>query len=456
MRIPLLVFITSLVLSSLDTVTFAFYRGHSTQPRKLVAGRISFRHFPTCSGTAHCLYSSRIDQPVGSDKDTVLDAREPSTRSGIVIIAGFESFNIQLYRKAAAAVTSKVPAVPVSVFTDADIAERPDEVERALRGARVVFCSLIVDFLQVQWVKSRIDEIPIRFVFESALELMSETKVGNFEMKTSPGQQAGPPAPVKAILKQFGSGREEDRMTGYLNFLKVGPKMLKWVPGKKVKDLRTWLTVYSYWSEGATQNVESMLYTIINEFSLAGAGTSAGSTGGNDGIASLAGPLEGGVVNLGDTSSADKGIISSGTGTPQPAALIEYPQQGVFHPDLVTRTPEWLEKGDKNTGFSAVAPNYMSSPRDYCRWYEATHSWVNEDTPRVGILLYRKHVVTEQGYIPNMIKLFESNNIMPIPVFINGERRYRGLWPQHTRNCYNMRDPPASLLIYTTLLIPTL
>ena len=36
----------------------------------------------------------------------------------------------------------------------------------------------------------------------------------------------------------------------YLNFLKVGPKLLKWLPGKKASDLRTWLTVYGYWSEG--------------------------------------------------------------------------------------------------------------------------------------------------------------------------------------------------------------
>ena len=36
----------------------------------------------------------------------------------------------------------------------------------------------------------------------------------------------------------------------YLNFLKVGPKLLKWLPGNKASDLRTWLTVYSYWSEG--------------------------------------------------------------------------------------------------------------------------------------------------------------------------------------------------------------
>jgi len=36
---------------------------------------------------------------------------------------------------------------------------------------------------------------------------------------------------------------------GYLSFLKIGPKLLKFIPGKKVRDLRNWLTVYSYWNQ---------------------------------------------------------------------------------------------------------------------------------------------------------------------------------------------------------------
>ena len=47
------------------------------------------------------------------------------------------------------------PTVPVYVFTDADISERSDEVESALKSAKVLFCSLIVDFIQVQWIKDR-------------------------------------------------------------------------------------------------------------------------------------------------------------------------------------------------------------------------------------------------------------------------------------------------------------
>ena len=67
-----------------------------------------------------------IYQPEETKRKSIpVDHHDAVGGSGIVIIAGFENFNIQLYRKAAALVTSNVPSVTVSVFTDADIAERP-------------------------------------------------------------------------------------------------------------------------------------------------------------------------------------------------------------------------------------------------------------------------------------------------------------------------------------------
>lgn len=45
------------------------------------------------------------------------------------------------------------------------------------------------------------------------------------------GKSKGPPPAVKKVLSLFGSGREEDRMVGYLSFLKIGPKLLKFLPG---------------------------------------------------------------------------------------------------------------------------------------------------------------------------------------------------------------------------------
>ena len=50
-------------------------------------------------------------------------------------------------------------------------------------------------------------------------------------MGASDGKSKGPPPAVKKLLGLFGSKREEDRMVGYLSFLKIGPKLLKFLPG---------------------------------------------------------------------------------------------------------------------------------------------------------------------------------------------------------------------------------
>ena len=50
-------------------------------------------------------------------------------------------------------------------------------------------------------------------------------------MGASGGKSKGPPPAVKKLLGLFGSKREEDRMVGYLSFLKIGPKLLKFLPG---------------------------------------------------------------------------------------------------------------------------------------------------------------------------------------------------------------------------------
>ncbi len=44
-------------------------------------------------------------------------------------------------------------------------------------------------------------------------------------------------------------GLSARRQVGYLSFLKLGPKLLKWVPGQKAADLTTWLTAYAYWNQ---------------------------------------------------------------------------------------------------------------------------------------------------------------------------------------------------------------
>jgi magnesium chelatase subunit H len=273
----------------------------------------------------------------------------------IVLIAGFESFNANLYRQAAEMATARCEGLEVIFFSDRDITTSPDKVETALHSADVFFGSLIFDYDQVIWLRERVKDIPIRLVFESALELMSLTQLGKFVIGDQP---KGMPKPVKFILSKFSNSREEDKLAGYLSFLKTGPKLLKYIPAKKVQDLRNWLIIYGYWNAGGTENVASMCWTLGEKYL----------------------GLEVGEI-------------------PQP---IETPNMGLLHPEY---------------------QGYFTSPRDYLEWYH-NHVGAIRDSPLpqpvIGILLYRKHVITKQPYIPQLIKHFESQGLIPLPLFING------------------------------------
>ena len=174
----------------------------------------------------------------------------------IVLIAGFESFNADLYRKAAFLANSRCTELDIRVFSDRDLTSKRTEVEAALHKADVFFGSLLFDYDSCLWLRDRICDISIRLVFESALELMSLTQLGAFAIGDKP---KGMPKPVKFILDKFSNGREEDKLAGYISFLKIGPKLLKFVPVQKVQDLRNWLIIYGYWNAGGPENVAALI-----------------------------------------------------------------------------------------------------------------------------------------------------------------------------------------------------
>lgn len=139
----------------------------------------------------------------------------------------------------------RIPNVSIEVFDDRSIKSDPETLGKAIDQADVIFASLIVDYDDALWLRERAAKVPLRFIFESALELMSMTKIGTFAMGgESSTKSSGAPPIVKKVLSLFGSGREEDRLLGYLSFLKIGPKLLKFVPGTRARDIRNWLTVY--------------------------------------------------------------------------------------------------------------------------------------------------------------------------------------------------------------------
>ncbi|MDM7954152.1 MAG: cobaltochelatase subunit CobN [Cyanobium sp. CZS 25K] len=273
----------------------------------------------------------------------------------IMLLAGFEAFNAGLYRQAAERAMAKCPQLSIAVFSDRDLSDRPAEVASALEGADAFFASLIFDFDQVEWLRQHAAAVPIRLVFESAIELMELTRFGRF---TIGGSGAGMPRPIQALLAKFGSGREEDKLAGYIGFLKVGPKLLRFLPFRKAQDLRHWLILYGYWNAGGSENVTALFLYL-----------------------------------------ARHGLDLRPGAIPPPR---ESPNLGLIHPD--------------HDGF-------FLSPREYLAWFHQSRPQSaagQGNWPVVGLLLYRKHVITAQPYIPQLIRAFEAAELVPLPVFING------------------------------------
>ena len=80
----------------------------------------------------------------------------------------------------------------------------------------------------------------------------------------------------------------------------------------------------------------------------------------------------------------------------------------------------------------------------HARLVMVCHGWAmsrsGEDL-RDGVLSRRKHVITEQGYIPQLVRCLEEEGVRPVPIFINGIEAHTVVCPLHLPSC-----PSAGLL----------
>lgn len=288
-----------------------------------------------------------------SSSENAIKNKSKNDYPNVVLVTGFESFNRDLYYQSA----ENLP-VNLQVFADSDIrtgaAVHGEDLgtnpafEEAVKNADAFIGSLIFDYDDALAVQKLLPLVTgPRLVFESATELMAFNKVGSFSMEQTGDGPSGPPPAVKAVLSKFSSGKEEDKIAGYLKLLKIGPSLLKFIPGEKAGDLRTWLEAYRYWNQGGARNVGAMLQLVAHRCKAEDASK----------------PLE----------------------LPE---LEVTPDVGLLHP--------W-NSGDQR---------YFLSPSSYLSWRlspstldqakRENFKLAPSTAPKVAILLFRKHVITEQ------------------------------------------------------------
>ncbi|CAM9541800.1 unnamed protein product [Heterosigma akashiwo] len=202
----------------------------------------------------------------------------------------------------------------------------------------------------------------------------------SFNMKPSPGSsnKPGPPKIIQDLLAKF---RRSDKLAGYLNFLKIGPKLLRFVPGKKVKDLRNWLEIYSYWNQGGYDNIKSMFLRTGQDY--------------------LDVESEGGVL--------------------APGKLVETPAIGLIHPAAPGRV--FATAGEYLAWHRRDAPRRAALDGGGREGGEGGRGGAPPPRPPPCPFFsscFAPPALPSSRYLGQLVDQLEAAGVLPLPIFING------------------------------------
>ena len=177
-------------------------------------------------------------------------------------------------------------------------------------------------------------------------DLVKLTRMGSLDMQA-------PESGAVALLKKLRGSSKPSSETGEkkMRMLRRLPKILKYIPGK-AQDLRAWFLVMQYWLGGTDENIEEMLRFLISRYS----------------------------------------HIDSWRGVKAEPPR-EYPNVGVYHPNLKGRISEDL----------------TDIPE------------VKKPIATIGLLLMRSYVLSgDTAHYDKVIEGFEALNVKIIPAFAGG------------------------------------
>ena len=81
-----------------------------------------------------------------------------------------------------------------------------------------------------------------------------------------------------------------------------------------------------------------------------------------------------------------------------------------YHPDLELADAPWPE----------TTAEYLAGTTRARDVFALRVHAASADAPTVAVLLYRKHVITQQPYLADLVRALEASGVKPVPIFING------------------------------------
>merc|ERR1719324_459650 len=249
---------------------------------------------------------------------------------------------------------------------DANLAKFKKDVEEAnIFIGSLIFEQELADKVKpvVEAERDRLDAV---LVFPSMPEVMRLNKVGGFTM-ASLGQS-------KSVVSEFMKKKKADDGSSFeeamLKLLRTLPKVLKYLPGDKAKDAKSFMMSFQYWLGGSPENLHSMLLSLATGYVPA-------------------------IAEKADVSSLEaEGLIA------EPVLL---PDKGIWHP---------------------LGPEVYQTAEEYFAWYEKEHvpaADLAADAPVVGVVLQKSHIATgDAGHYVSLISELEARGAKVVCIYSCG------------------------------------
>ena len=269
-----------------------------------------------------------------------------------------------------------LPGTELTVHAASDWASNATkfaQCEAAIAQANIVIASML--FLEDHFkpllplLEARRDHCDAMVCIMSAGEVMKLTKLGGFDMSTTPGGLMG----MLKKLRKGGSNKGDaadakgpprgDDARKQMKMLQALPKLLRFIPGT-AQDVRAFFMCMQYWLAGSQTNVASMVHFLVHRY-----------------------------------AAGDRKALK-GLGKPQ--SPVEYPDVGVYHPRL---------REGKNARPSGLVTDISALPLVAKTGKVGT----------VGLLVLRSYLLAgNSGHYDGVITALEARGLRVIPAFASG------------------------------------
>ncbi|MEL6466472.1 MAG: magnesium chelatase subunit H [Pseudomonadota bacterium] len=283
--------------------------------------------------------------------DTHINGRLPGYR---VVIITLDSHVAGPARRAMDALASDYPGLDLQIHAAAEWGETPgsfEAAEEAVMNGDIIVANLL--FLEEHVARilpaltARRDQCDAMIGVVADASVVRLTRMGTLDMQA-------PPSTMGKLMKRLRGSSKPKTEDGAkkMQMLRRLPKILKYIPGK-AQDLRAWFLVMQYWLGGSDDNVRAMIQFLLNRYA----------------------------------TSADW------SARPEAALPIDYPDTGLYHPDLPQRI----------TTDAAEIPGPIGA--------EMT----------VGIVMLRSYVLAgDTAHYDGVIRAFEARGMRVLPAFAGG------------------------------------